>query len=144
MCQTHAVRSPLDAMEYPASTAQRGGDVADRGRGGSRPGCGRRREEVLHAGAGPVRARVVPAPPGVGAAAAEDAVLAAARAIVTVEEVVDDLGTTGTNAVVLPSWTVHAVAVAPGGARPSYAHGYYHRDNAFYTEWDAIARDRDR
>jgi glutaconate CoA-transferase subunit A len=74
----------------------------------------------------------------------KEAVLAAARAIVTVEEVVDDLGTTGTNAVVLPSWTVHAVAVAPGGARPSYAHGYYHRDNAFYTEWDAIARDRDR
>jgi glutaconate CoA-transferase subunit A len=34
--------------------------------------------------------------------------------------------------------------VAPGGARPSYAHGYYARDNAFYVAWDAIARDRDR
>ena len=43
-----------------------------------------------------------------------------------------------------PSWTLSAVAVAPGGARPSYAHGYYARDNAFYTAWDAIARDRDR
>jgi glutaconate CoA-transferase subunit A len=74
----------------------------------------------------------------------KEAVLAASRAIVTVEEVVDDLGTTGTNAVVLPSWTVHAIAIVPGGARPSYAHGYYARDNAFYTEWDAIARDRDR
>jgi glutaconate CoA-transferase subunit A len=63
---------------------------------------------------------------------------------VTVEEIVDDLGTTGTNAIVLPSWAVTAVAVAPGGARPSYAHGYYARDNAFYTAWDAIARDRDR
>jgi glutaconate CoA-transferase subunit A len=74
----------------------------------------------------------------------KEAVLAARTAIVTVEELVDDLETTGTNAVVLPSWTVHAIAVAPRGARPSYAHGYYQRDNAFYTAWDAIARDRDR
>jgi glutaconate CoA-transferase, subunit A len=74
----------------------------------------------------------------------KEAVLAAARAVVTVEEVVDDLGTTGTNAVVLPSWTLTAIAVVPGGARPSYAHGYYARDNAFYVAWDSIARDRDR
>jgi glutaconate CoA-transferase subunit A len=74
----------------------------------------------------------------------KEAVLSAARAIATVEEIVDGLGTTGTNAVVLPSWTLTAVAVAPGGAKPSYAHGYYARDNAFYTAWDAIARDRDR
>jgi glutaconate CoA-transferase subunit A len=73
----------------------------------------------------------------------KEAVLAATRAIVTVEEVVDDLGTRGTNAVVLPSWTISAVAVVPGGARPSYAHGYYQRDNAFYTQWDAIARERE-
>jgi glutaconate CoA-transferase, subunit A len=39
---------------------------------------------------------------------------------------------------------VDAVAVAPGGAAPSYAHGYYPRDNAFYRAWDGIARDRDR
>ena len=73
----------------------------------------------------------------------KEAVLAASRAVATVEEIVDDLGSTGTNATVLPAWTVSAVALAPGGARPSYAHGYYGRDNAFYTEWDAIARDRD-
>lgn len=73
----------------------------------------------------------------------KEAVLAATHAIVTVEEIVDALHTEGTNAVVLPSWTVHAIALAPGGARPSYAHGYYHRDNAFYTEWDTIARDRE-
>jgi glutaconate CoA-transferase subunit A len=73
----------------------------------------------------------------------KEAVLAASRAIATVEEIVDDLGTAGGNAVVLPSWSLDAVALAPGGARPSYAHGYYARDNAFYTEWDAIARDRD-
>ena len=74
----------------------------------------------------------------------KEAVLAARRAIATVEEIVDDLGTAGTNAVVLPSWTLAAVALAPRGAHPSYAHGYYARDNAFYTAWDTIARDRDR
>ncbi len=74
----------------------------------------------------------------------KEAVLCAKRAVATVEEVVDDLGTTGSNAVVLPSWTLAAVVLAPGGARPSYAHGYYARDNAFYAAWDAIARDRDR
>ena len=31
----------------------------------------------------------------------------------------------------------------PGGAHPSYAHGYYKRDNAYYKAWDPIARDRD-
>lgn len=74
----------------------------------------------------------------------KEAVLAARRAIATVEEVVEDLGTHGTNAVVLPSWTLDAVAVVPGGAKPSYAHGYYQRDNAFYTAWDEISRDRER
>ena len=37
---------------------------------------------------------------------------------------------------------VKAISLAPGGARPSYAHGYYQRDNAFYVAWDDIARDR--
>jgi glutaconate CoA-transferase subunit A len=74
----------------------------------------------------------------------KETVLSAHRSIATVEEIVDDLGTTGTNAIVLPSWTLNAVALAAGGARPSYAHGYYARDNAFYTAWDAIARDRER
>ena len=74
----------------------------------------------------------------------KEAVLSAERSVATVEEIVDDLGTTGTNAMVLPSWALDAVALAPGGARPSYAHGYYDRDNAFYTAWDAIARDRER
>jgi glutaconate CoA-transferase subunit A len=39
---------------------------------------------------------------------------------------------------------VTAVAVAPGGAHPSYAHGYYDRDNQFYVRWDEISRDRER
>ena len=61
----------------------------------------------------------------------------------TVEEIVDELGDRSPNAVVLPSWTVSAIAVVPGGAHPSYTHGYYPRDNSFYLAWDAIARDRD-
>jgi glutaconate CoA-transferase subunit A len=73
----------------------------------------------------------------------KEAALAAACVVVTVEEVVTDLRAPGPNATVLPHWTVTAIATAPGGARPSYAHGYYRRDNAFYTAWDAIARDRE-
>ena len=46
-------------------------------------------------------------------------------------------------AVVLPHWVVDAIAVAPGGAAPSYAQGYYDRDNAAYRAWDAISRDRE-
>ena len=72
----------------------------------------------------------------------KEAVLAARRSIVVVEEVVEDLGA-WPNACVLPSWVVTAVACVPGGAWPSYAHGYYARDNRFYQAWDAISRDRD-
>jgi len=73
----------------------------------------------------------------------KEVVLAARDAIVTVEEIVDDLRAPSPNSTVLPYWTVTAVALAPGGARPSYAHGYYARDNAFYIAWDSISRDRD-
>jgi glutaconate CoA-transferase subunit A len=73
----------------------------------------------------------------------KEAVLAAGRAVVTVEEVVESFGPRSSNAVILPSWTVSAVVVAPQGARPSYAHGYYSRDNAFYLAWDEIARERE-
>ena len=72
----------------------------------------------------------------------KEAVLAAKRAIVTVEEIVDDLGA-DMNATVLPHWVLSAVCEVPGGAHPSYAHGYYERDNAFCKAWDAVARDRD-
>ena len=72
----------------------------------------------------------------------KEAVLAAKTAIVTVEEVVDKLDAP-MNAVVLPHWVVAAVAVVPRGAHPSYAHGYYARDNAFCKAWDAASRKRD-
>ena len=64
------------------------------------------------------------------------------RSIVTVEEIVDDFGARSPNAVILPAGR-SARSHVPGGAYPSYAHGYYKRDNAFYKAWDAIARERD-
>lgn len=73
----------------------------------------------------------------------KEAVLAAKRSIVTVEEIVDDLRPPSPNSVILPAWTVTAIAVAPKGAHPSYARGYYQRDNAFYIAWDDIARERE-
>jgi glutaconate CoA-transferase subunit A len=73
----------------------------------------------------------------------KEAVLAARRSIVTVEEIVDDLDPPSPNSVVLPYWAISAVSAVPGGAFPSYAHGYYPRSNAFYLAWDEIARDRD-
>jgi len=73
----------------------------------------------------------------------KEAVLAAKTAIVTVEEICERFEPVP-NGIVIPSWVISALVHAPGGAKPSYAHGYYHRDNAFYREWDAIARDRDQ
>lgn len=73
----------------------------------------------------------------------KEAVLGSKRSVVTVEEIVEDFGDVSPNAVILPGWTINAVVEIPGGAHPSYAHGYYARDNAFYKDWDRIARDRD-
>jgi glutaconate CoA-transferase subunit A len=73
----------------------------------------------------------------------KEAVLGAKRSIVTVEEIVDDFAAAGPNACILPRWSVSAVVVVPGGAHPSYAHGYYKRDNAYYKAWEDIGRDRD-
>jgi glutaconate CoA-transferase subunit A len=72
----------------------------------------------------------------------KEALLAADRSLVTVEEIVDELDPRP-GAIVIPKWAVTAVAEAPRGAAPSYAHDYYDRDNDFYKAWDKIARDRD-
>ncbi|HSR55229.1 MAG TPA: CoA-transferase, partial [Alphaproteobacteria bacterium] len=72
----------------------------------------------------------------------KEVVLGADRAIVTVEEVVNRLDPPA-NSYVLPHWVVDAVCVEPGGAYPSYALGYYERDNSFYKAWDAVSKDRD-
>ncbi len=75
--------------------------------------------------------------------AAREAAMAARCVIATVEERVERL-TADMNAVILPHWLISAIAVVPGGAWPSYAQGHYPRDNAFYSDWDGIARDRER
>ena len=72
----------------------------------------------------------------------KEAVLASRRSIVTVEEIVDEIELRP-ESVVLPHWVIDAIVCVPGGAHPSYAHGYYERDNGFYSRWDAISRDRD-
>jgi len=72
----------------------------------------------------------------------KEAALAARKVIVTVEEIVDRLEAP-VNSCVLPSWIIAAICVVPGGAHPSYAHGYYKRDNAFCRAWDDISKQRD-
>jgi glutaconate CoA-transferase subunit A len=72
----------------------------------------------------------------------KEVVLASARSLVTVEELVDELPPTP-GAVVLPGWAVTRVSVVPGGAHPSYAMGFSDRDNDYYQAWDSISRDRD-
>jgi glutaconate CoA-transferase subunit A len=73
----------------------------------------------------------------------KEAVLASRRSVVTVEEIVEDFDDLHPNLCVLPHWTVTSIVQVPGGAHPSYTHGYYDRDNAAYLEWDKISADRD-
>jgi glutaconate CoA-transferase subunit A len=73
----------------------------------------------------------------------KEAALAAKKVIVTVEEVVEDFAGLHPNLCVLPHWTLTAICVVPGGAHPSYTHGYYDRDNAAYVEWDKISAGRE-
>jgi len=74
--------------------------------------------------------------------AAKEAAMAARCLLVTVEEEVETLRA-DMNAIVLPSWLITAASIVAGGAYPSYAQGYYARDNTFYRAWDDIARERD-
>jgi glutaconate CoA-transferase subunit A len=72
----------------------------------------------------------------------KEAVLAASRSLVTVERVVDALEPRA-GSVIIPSWTIDAVAEAPGGSLPSYSHGITDRDNDFYRFWDGVSRERE-
>jgi glutaconate CoA-transferase, subunit A len=73
-----------------------------------------------------------------GGGLVKESVFAARRTVVTVEELVDELPAPPT----LPGFVVTAVAVVPGGAKPSAVPGHYDRDDPAYTAWDAISRDR--
>ena len=75
----------------------------------------------------------------------KEAAFAAERVIVVVEELVDEaVIRADPNRTLIPGLIVDAVVVEPFGAHPSYAQGYYDRDNAFYLEWDAVSRDEER
>jgi glutaconate CoA-transferase subunit A len=74
----------------------------------------------------------------------KEAALAARQTVVTVEEVISDFDGVHPNACIIPRWAISAIAVVPGGSHPSYAAGYYGRDNAYYLAWDDIAADRGR
>lgn len=72
----------------------------------------------------------------------KEAAFAAQRVIVVVEELVDEaVVRADPNRTIVPGLIVDAVVVEPFGAHPSYAQGYYDRDNRFYLEWEAISRD---
>ncbi|MBI4371461.1 MAG: CoA transferase subunit A [Elusimicrobia bacterium] len=72
----------------------------------------------------------------------KEAAFASQRVIVTVEELVDEaVIRQDPNRTLIPGLQVDAVVVEPWGAHPSYAQGFYDRDNDFYAAWDAIARD---
>ncbi|PYO79038.1 MAG: CoA transferase subunit A [Gemmatimonadetes bacterium] len=72
----------------------------------------------------------------------KEAAFASARVIVVVEELVDEaVIRSDPNRTVIPGMIVSAVVVEPWGAHPSYAQGYYDRDNDFYVAWEAISRD---
>lgn len=72
----------------------------------------------------------------------KETAFAAKRVIVVVEQVVDEsVIRSDPNRTVIPGLIVNAVVPEPYGAHPSYAQGYYDRDNAFYLEWDNIARE---
>jgi glutaconate CoA-transferase, subunit A len=72
----------------------------------------------------------------------KEAVLAASRAMVTVERVVDELEPRP-GGVVIPSWVIDVVSEAPGGSQPSYSLGITERDNGFYRMWHEVSRNRD-
>src|SRR3954451_24461222 len=75
----------------------------------------------------------------------KEAAFSADRVIVVVEELVDEaVVRADPNRTILPGLIVDAVVVEPFGAHPSYAQGYYDRDNAFYLDWDVISRDADK
>ena len=72
----------------------------------------------------------------------QEAVYAARKAIVVVEEIVDDdVIRSDPSRTLVPSHAVDAVVLSPRGAHPSYAQGYYDRDCAFYRRWTAISKD---
>jgi glutaconate CoA-transferase subunit A len=71
----------------------------------------------------------------------KEAAFASSRVIVVVEELVDQSEIRADpNRTLIPGLIVDSVVVEPWGAHPSYAQGYYDRDNEFYISWEPISR----
>ncbi len=72
----------------------------------------------------------------------KEVAFAAKRVIITCEEIVDEsVIRSDPNRTLVPDFIVSAVCQVPHACHPSYAQGYYDRDNPFYIEWDRITAD---
>ncbi|MFD2202903.1 CoA transferase subunit A [Shivajiella indica] len=73
----------------------------------------------------------------------KEVVYASKKVLVTVEEIVEELDDKQ-QGIVIPHWLVTGISAVQKGAHPSYAMGYYKRDNGFYKSWEDISKDFDR
>jgi glutaconate CoA-transferase, subunit A len=72
----------------------------------------------------------------------KEAAFAAREVIVVAEEIVEtSLIRRDPNRTLIPGIRVKHVVCEPWGCHPSYAQGYYDRDNDFYVAWEDISRD---
>ncbi len=74
----------------------------------------------------------------------KEAAFAAKKVILTAEEIVDEsVIRSDPNRTMIPGIIVSAVCHVPFACHPSYAQGYYDRDNEFYLAWDKISESPD-
>ena len=70
----------------------------------------------------------------------KEAAFAARNVILTAEEIVDEsVIRSDPNRTMIPAIIVDAVCHVPYSCHPSYAQGYYDRDNDFYLRWDELS-----
>lgn len=73
----------------------------------------------------------------------KEAAFSSKKVIIVAEELVDSsIIRSDPNRTVIPGMIVDAVVIEPYAAHPSYAQGYYDRDNRFYVEWYKISKNR--
>ena len=74
----------------------------------------------------------------------KEAAFAAKKVILTAEEIVDEsVIRSDPNRTMIPANIVSAVCHVPYACHPSYAQGYYDRDNEFYLAWDKVSSSDD-
>lgn len=74
----------------------------------------------------------------------KEVAFASKKVILTAEEIVDEeIIRSDPNRTLIPGFIVSAVCHVPHAAHPSYAQGYYDRDNEFYLNWDKISESQD-